>query len=98
MYKFLGYMQSDRRLQPWAIEKLERMADVLIEKHPPQLDVEKYMITVGEYKYYGVSFQLQALFYSRDRSFEHGDDFNKMRFIFSRNGKKEMVLYLRRTQ
>ena len=52
MYKFLGYMQSDRRLQPWAIEKLERMADVLIEKHPPQLDVEKYMITVGEYKYY----------------------------------------------
>ena len=90
MYKFLGYMQSDRRLQPWAIEKLERMADVLIEKHPPQLDVEKYMITVGEYKYYGVSLQLKALFY--------GEDFNKMRFILSRNGMKEMVLYLRRTQ
>lgn len=89
MYKFLGYMQSDRRLQPWAIEKLERMADVLIEKHPPQLDVEKYMITVGEYKYYGVSFQLQAYFY--------GANFNKMRFILSRNGMKEMVLYLRRT-
>lgn len=92
MYKFLGYMQSDRRLQPWAIEKLERMADVLIEQHPPQLDVEKYMITVGEYKYYGVSFQLQALFYSRD----HGDKFDKMRFILSRNGVKEMVLYLKR--
>lgn len=90
MYKFLGYMQSDRRLQPWAIEKLERMADVLIEQHPPQLDVEKYMITVGEYKYYGVSFQLQAYFY--------GEGFNKMRFILSRNGVKEMVLYLRRTQ
>lgn len=88
MYKFLGYMQSDRRLQPWAIEKLERMADILIEKHPPQLDVEKYMITVGEYKYYGVSFQLQAYFY--------GANFNKMRFILSRNGMKEMVLYLKR--
>lgn len=93
MYKFLGYMQSDRRLQPWAIEKLERMADVLIEQHPPQLDVEKYMITVGEYKYYGVSFQLQTYFY--------GENFNKMRYIFYSNGsgdgvKKEIVLFLKR--
>ncbi len=88
MYKFLGYMQSDRRLQHTSIKKFERMASEILEENPPQMDVDRYMITVGRYMYYGVSFKLHAYYY--------GDNFNKMRFILSNDGKKEIILYLKR--
>lgn len=87
MYKFLGYIKSDRRLQQKAIEKLERMASTILAENPPQMDVDRYMVAAGRYNYYGINFQLYAYYY--------GENFNKMRFCFLNNNKIEIVLYLK---
>lgn len=88
-YKFLGYMQTTRKLTHLTISKMESLGCQLINEHPPQLEVDRYMITVGTYKYYGIDYWLQAYYY--------GQDFNKMRFIFSRNGEREIIMYLKRS-
>lgn len=90
MYKFLGYMRKAHVLHDRTVKKFEKLAESTLREHPPQMNVERYMVTVDpNYIYYNESYRLIIYYY---------ENFEKCRIIFLGNNtkEKEIEMYLKR--